>query len=92
VFLCGWSAFLSYSDNHVAVMDSRIDWLLRLLQAIGLLGAIGTAVLLFILVHTLPERAIPWWSKLSEALVALACLSTVWFAFSLKLLSWSLNY
>ena len=92
IFLCGWAEFLSYTDSHVQVMDSRIDWLLRVLQAIGALGAIGTVVMLLALAPELRNPRLRLWTTAEDLLVAFACLSSVWFAFSLHLLSWTLNY
>jgi CubicO group peptidase (beta-lactamase class C family) len=92
VFLCGWAWFLSYADSHVQIMDSRIDWWLRTLQVIGALGAIGTIAALHALACSLRDPPALSWQKASNAIVVLACMATVWFAFSLKLLSWSLNY
>jgi CubicO group peptidase (beta-lactamase class C family) len=92
IFLCGWSEFLRYTDDHVAAMDSRIDWLLRLLQALGTAGTIGTLAPIYLLAHALRNPSLRWWTKGSAALVAIACTATVWFTFSLNLLSWTLNY
>ena len=38
------------------------------------------------------DGARPWWTKASDVLLSLACLSFVWFAFSLHLLNFSRNY
>jgi CubicO group peptidase (beta-lactamase class C family) len=92
VFLCGWVAFLSYTDSNVQAMDSRIDWVLRALQMIGTLGVFGAAVPIYVLVRALHNPKLRWWAKASDALIACACTTMVWFAFSLKLLPWTLNY
>jgi CubicO group peptidase (beta-lactamase class C family) len=92
VFLSGWAEFLSYTDNHIAAMSAANDWILHLLQAIGAIAVVGIVVPLYAVARAVPARDPPWWSKLSGALTALACISTVWFAFSLKLLSWSVAY
>jgi CubicO group peptidase (beta-lactamase class C family) len=91
-FLLGWVEFLQYADQHVAAMDARLDWFLRTLQVVGALGALGVVVPFYSAVVTLGDRNLPWWTKATEVFLALACLATVWFALSLKLLSWSLNY
>ena len=93
IFLCGWAGFLSYADSHVQVMDAHIDWLLRTLQVIGALGAIGTIAALYVLVHTLRDPRTLFWEKAADAMVALAFIAAVWFAFSPSTcLSWSLDY
>jgi CubicO group peptidase (beta-lactamase class C family) len=91
-FLLGWAEFLSYAVQHVDAMDARLDWFLRTLQVIGALGALGVIVPFYAVACALPDRRLPWWTKATDAFLALACLAAVWFAFSLKLLSWSLNY
>jgi hypothetical protein len=34
----------------------------------------------------------PWWTRLTDVLVAAACVLSIWYAFSLHFLSLGLNY
>ena len=91
-FLAGWCGIIAYGLNDLTAFDSPLDPLLRLLQAIGIVGVIGTVVPLYAAFQTFKERARPWWAKLASLVVALACLATVWFAFSQHLLTLGLDY
>jgi hypothetical protein len=92
VFLAGWAAYLAYASDHLEWFDTQADPLLRALQIIGLIGVIGTVVPVWQFFVALRERGYAWWTKFTNGLFALASLAFVWFAFSLKLLTFSLNY
>jgi CubicO group peptidase (beta-lactamase class C family) len=92
IFLSGFAGFLVYGTSHLEFLDSSSDVWLRLLQLIGLVGVVGTIVPLANAAQAFGDSARRWWTKITDVLVALACVATVWFAFSLHLLSWGLNY
>jgi hypothetical protein len=91
VFVIGWAIFLTRAQTDLTVLTSANDWVIRAIQLIGLLGAIGTvAILLEFWTALLSPR--PWWTKATDGLLALAALVFVWFAFAYHLISASLNY
>ena len=92
VFLAGWAAYLTYASDHLAWFDAQADPYLRALQIIGLIGVVGAIVPVWQFFVALRERGYPWWTKFTNGLFALAALAFVWFALSLKLLTFSLNY
>jgi CubicO group peptidase (beta-lactamase class C family) len=92
VFLSGWLAFLTYGTEHLEVLNAKSDLLLRALQLLGVVGVIGVIAPLLQLGVSIPDPDRPWWTKATDALIAVACVATVWFAFTQHLLTVSLNY
>jgi CubicO group peptidase (beta-lactamase class C family) len=89
----GFFGFLAYaSNNHLELLSPSSDWILRILQFAGLIGTIGVFIPLWEVAEAFGDRARPWWTKVTDVLVAAACVLSVWFALSQHLLSWSLNY
>lgn len=91
-FFGGWAVYLSYASSHLEWLDNRADPYLRALQVFGLFGVIGAVIPVWQFVAGLHGRIYPWWTMVTNGLFALAALAFVWFAFSLKLLTFSLNY
>jgi CubicO group peptidase (beta-lactamase class C family) len=92
LFLGGWGVFAALASETPQLLDSPSDIYLRGLQLIGVVAVIGAIVPLYQLTVSLPDATRPWWTKVSDLLLALACLATVWFAFSMHFLSLTLNY
>jgi len=91
-FLAGWCGIIAYGLNDLTAFDSPLDPLLRVLQVIGVVGIIGTVVPVYETFQGFWDRTRPWWTKLASLVVALACVATVWFAFSQHLLTLGLDY
>jgi len=92
VFLGGFLGVLTYGSAHLATFNAPLDWLFLLIEAIGLIGVVGTAIPLYEVRIAFQDGARPWWTKGSDVLNALACLAVVWFAFSLNLLTFNISY
>jgi CubicO group peptidase (beta-lactamase class C family) len=93
VLFCGVLEFFDYAESgHLELMTPAYDWVLRIIQIIGLAGTIGVVVPLLNVVAGFGNAARPWWTKSTDVLIAQACVLSVWFAFSQHLLIWSLNY
>jgi CubicO group peptidase (beta-lactamase class C family) len=93
VLFCGVLEFFDYAESgHLELMTPAYDWVLRIIQIVGLVGTIGVVVPLLNVVAAFGNAARPWWTKGTDVLIALACVLSVWFAFSQHLLTWSLNY
>jgi CubicO group peptidase (beta-lactamase class C family) len=94
ILLGGILGFVSYAAaaNHLEMLGSSYDWVYRVLQVFGLIGAIGVFIPLLEVSEGMGDRVRPWWTKVTDILVAVACVLAVWYAVSLHFLSWSLNY
>lgn len=79
------------SKNFELLSDSGTNWL-RLVQIIGVLGAIGTLVVFANAVHAWSSKRYRIWGKLQATIFALACLGFLWLVFAGNLLSFSSNY
>ena len=91
-FLAGFPLTFLMLAGNLAGNSPDTDWVWRALQAVGLLGVLGTAVVIAEFVTALRDPARPWWTKASDGLLAVVALATVWFAFSQHLLSLGLKY
>lgn len=91
IFVGAFVGLIMYATTHIEILsDSGNKWF-WLIQAVGLLGAIGTLVVLFNAVHAwMGKRRI--WGKLQATLLALACLGFLWFALAGNLLIFRANY
>jgi hypothetical protein len=92
VFLAGFPLVFVILAGGIASHSPDIDWIWRGLQVVGVLGVLGTAVIVAEFVTALRDPARPWWTKASDGLLVVAALATVWFAFSQHLLSVGLKY
>jgi len=92
VFLGGYFAVMLYSADHLEFFDTPDDWIFLSLQVLGVIAILGAAVPLYELWLALADGERPWWTKLTDGLVALAALATIWFAITLNLVNFNLNY
>jgi CubicO group peptidase (beta-lactamase class C family) len=90
----GVLGYFTYAgNNHLELFSSSYDWVLRIFQVFGLLGAIGAiAAALNVVAAFADDEGRPWWTKITDVLIALACVLAAWYAFSEHLLVWSLNF
>jgi CubicO group peptidase (beta-lactamase class C family) len=89
----GVLAWLTFAlNNHLELLSPHYDWVLRILQAIGLIGAVGVFVPMLNALAALRDDNRVWWTKVTESLVAAACIASAWYAFSEHLLTLSLNF
>jgi CubicO group peptidase (beta-lactamase class C family) len=88
----GWTLFLLNGQSHLDVFDSQNDYVLRIFQVLAVLGVVGAAAPVWQFFAGLGSGARPWWTKITDAGLALAALSTVWFVFAYRLVTVSLNY
>ena len=91
VFILAWIIVISMADDPSAFSRS-LDPLLYGIQIIGVLGAIGTLLVLF---HAIQSWSKPgrWvWSKLFDTLLALSCVAFTWFIWHWNLINFNLKY
>jgi len=81
-----------YGLSHLQVFsDSGTVWF-YLVQIIGVLGAVGTLLVIFNAIRAWRNREARIWSKLQATLFVLVCFGFLWFAFAGNLLRFSSNY
>ncbi len=92
LFLIGFVAFFSVSEKDIGMLSPRFNPLLRIMQIVGWVGVLGTLAVVYSAFLAWRDQARWLWSRLSESLIALACIAFVWFVFTWNMLHWSLRY
>jgi CubicO group peptidase (beta-lactamase class C family) len=92
LFICGFFGALTYGGAHLDFFDTPSDWIFLSLEILGVIAILGTIFPLYELRLALADRERPWWTKLTDGLLALASLAVVWFAFSLNFVNFHFNY
>jgi CubicO group peptidase (beta-lactamase class C family) len=92
IFVAALFGLTMYGLNHLEIFSDQGSKWFRLIQIVGVVGAIGT---LAVFVNT----ALAWiskrrriWGKLAATIMLLACLGVLWFAFAGNLLRFSSTY
>jgi O-antigen ligase len=88
----GFVAFFIAGLKDIGIFSPRYNPLLRCIQIAGWLGVLGTLIAVYNMFRCWSARQRWLWSKLSETLIALACVAFCWFIFTWNLLSLSLKY
>ena len=91
-FVVALICLVIYGESHLDVFSDRGNVWFHLIQAIGVLGAIGTLVVLYNAFRSWRNREMRIWGKLRATLFVLACLGVLWFAFAGNLLHFSSSY
>jgi CubicO group peptidase (beta-lactamase class C family) len=91
IFIAALFGLVTYGLTHLEVFSDRGTMWFRIIQMVGVLGAAGTLIVLFNAVFTWINRR-GFWVKLQAALMLLACVGVLWFAFAGNLLRFSSNY
>lgn len=91
IFIGAFVGLVTYAIDHIDMLsDSGNKWF-YLIQAIGILGGVGSLILIVNAVSAwLSNRRI--WGKLQATLLVLACLGLLWFAFVGNLFIFRSNY
>lgn len=92
IFIAAMTGLLLYGLTHLEVFSDRGMVWFQLIQGIGVIGAIGTLVVLYNAIQSWRNREKRIWGKLQATLFVLACLGFLWFAFAGNLLHFSSNY
>jgi CubicO group peptidase (beta-lactamase class C family) len=91
-FLAAMTGLVVYGSMHIEFLSDRGNTWFHLAQVIGVLGAIGTLVVLYNAIQSWRNRERRIWGKLQATLFVLVCLGFLWFAFAGNLLHFSSNY
>jgi CubicO group peptidase (beta-lactamase class C family) len=90
--LAGWGTFLALGSSDLSNFGTRSDSVLTILQSLTGIGVFLTIAPFWELRVAFADAARPWWTKATDVLLAVACVSFAWFAFSLHILNFSGNY
>ena len=91
IFIAALFGLVTYGLTHLEVFSDRGTMWFQIVQIVGILGAVGTLVVLFNAVLTWMNRR-GFWVKLQAAVMLLACVGVLWFAFAGNLLRFTSNY
>lgn len=78
--------------SNVAAFNAGLDKWIYLAQFVGVLGAVGTVVVLYDAINAWFSKNRTIWYKLNATILALACLGLLWFAFVGNLLRFTSKY
>jgi hypothetical protein len=93
IFLGSLVALLS-TVNAPGALNSRLDPRIHLLQVIGLIGAVGTLLVIYNAVRAWRAAGeAGWiWNRIWQTAIALACIGLAWFFIYWDLLNFNLNF
>jgi len=92
IFIVAMIGLVAYGMTHLEVFSDRGNVWFHLIQIIGVVGAIGTLVVLFNGVQSWRNQETRIWGKLRASLFVLACFGFLWFTFAGNLLHFNSNY
>ena len=92
VFIVAMIGLLLYGITHLEVFSDRGTVWFHIIQIIGVLGAIGTLVVLYNAIQAWWNREKRMWGKLQATLFVLAGAGFLWFTFAGNLLHFTSNY
>jgi hypothetical protein len=90
-FILAWVILASRLDDPGALSE-KIDPWIHLIQIIGVIGCVGGLVAIYNGYRSWSDGGRWVWDKLSNALVALACVGFIWFVLAWDLLNFNLNF
>ncbi|HLW52706.1 MAG TPA: serine hydrolase domain-containing protein [Candidatus Angelobacter sp.] len=76
----------------VGNFNEKLDLRVNLFQVIGVLGALGTVLVLIGCLRLMKDRAYWFWARMWNLLVLLACLGFIWFVLYWNVLDFRMNY
>lgn len=92
LFVAGIAGIVVYALSHIAAFNDALNKWIYLAQFIGVLGAVGTVVVLYDAINAWISKNRTIWYKLNATILALACLGLLWFVFVANLLHFTSKY
>jgi CubicO group peptidase (beta-lactamase class C family) len=85
--------FLTVLNNAgTSGLSTRSDFKFEVIESLGLIGAMGTVVVLLACLRSWKDPHAWFWGKVWNLLVLLACLGFVWFSYHWNLINFNMNY
>ena len=92
LFVAGVAGTVLYGLTNIAAFNSALDKWIYLAQFIGVLGAIGTLVVLYDAINAWLSTNRTIWYKLNATLLTLACFGLLWFSLAGHLFHFTSKY
>jgi CubicO group peptidase (beta-lactamase class C family) len=92
IFIALLFGLVTYGLTHLDVFSSQSTKWFYLVQFIGVVGALGTIVVLLNALVSWKSKSRTIWGKLGATLMLLACVGVLWFSFAGNLLHFSSTY
>jgi CubicO group peptidase (beta-lactamase class C family) len=92
IFIGSLIGLLSYGLTHLEVFSSNATKWFYLVQFIGVVGALGTIIVLLNVLFSWRSKRRTIWGKLGAVIMLLACIGVLWFSFAGNLLHFSSTY
>jgi CubicO group peptidase (beta-lactamase class C family) len=92
IFIIGLLALATYGLTHLEVFSDKGSRWFHLLQVIGIIGGVGTLVVLLNAIVSWFSSRRRIWGKLQTTVMVLASIGLLWFAFAAKLFHITSNY
>ena len=77
------------TSGGIGALSSRTDLKFHAIQALGILGALGTVIVLMASLRSWKDPQAWFWGKVWNLLLLLACLGFVWFSYHWNLLNFN---
>jgi hypothetical protein len=91
-FIAAMTGLVLYGLTNLEVFSDRGNTWFHIIQVIGILGAIGTLVVLYNAIKAWVNKRSSIWHRLQATILVLACLGFIWFALAGNLLRFSSTY
>ncbi|MFL6469174.1 MAG: serine hydrolase [Pyrinomonadaceae bacterium] len=85
ISVIGMAALLTYGLSHIEMFGEDGKYKFYIFQIIGLIGAVGTLVVVYNAVKAWMSTNYRIWGKIVATVLALACFGFLWFAFASNL-------
>ncbi len=92
IFIAAMTGLILYGLTNLEVFSDRGNTWFYIIQVIGIIGAIGTLLVLYNAIKAWSNKGKTIWYKLRATILVLACLGFIWFALAGNLLRFSSNY
>jgi CubicO group peptidase (beta-lactamase class C family) len=90
-FLICWTVLIVRSGGE-PLFDAHLDPVLRVIQGIGWLGALGTMVVVYAVIKSWTAPRAWWLTRAGDVAMVVATVSFAWFVMHWHLLHWNLRY
>lgn len=92
IFIGSLVGLLAYGLEHLEVFSSHGTKWFYLAQFVGVVGALGTLIVLLNALVSWRSKRRTIWGKLGATIMVLACLGVLWFSFAANLLHFTSKY